>query len=180
MSLSLPQKLEGILFYFGEEMSFSELAELTTTTQEEVKNALSDLELTLQDRGISLSIHNDTALLTTDSELSPLIKKIREDEQSGELSKAAQEILSIILYAGPISKAHIDFIRGVNSQVSIRNLSVRGLIEKSSTSLKHRTEYVATHEFLNSLGATKASDLERYSEIRGELLQALQVTQEEK
>lgn len=180
MNLTLPQQIEGILFYFGAEQSISDLAKLLSQRDEDIRVAVAELSNTLEDRGIQLSLQNDKVLLVTHPELSSLIKKVREEEQSGELSKAAQEVLSIVLYAGPISKAHVDYIRGVNSQVSVRNLLIRGLIERSATAPKHRTEYVVTNDFLNSLGVTNIEEVERYQEIRGELLASLTVNQEEK
>lgn len=180
MTLTLAQQIKGIIFYFGTEQSIAELAKLLNESEENVRTGVVELAELLQGQGVELSVQNDKVLLVTNNALSSLIKKIREEEQQGELSKAAQEVLSIVLYAGPISKAHIDYVRGVNSQVSIRNLMIRGLVERSTSASKHRTEYVVTNDFLNSLAVTKIEDIDRYQEIRQELLQSLSVTQEEK
>lgn len=179
MELSLPQKIEGILFYFGEEQPVSHIAKVLGVSESEAKEAAKALAETLQSRGIKLIFQNEKLSLAVASELSDTIRALREEERQGELSKAAQEILSIVLYAGPITKASIDYIRGVNSQVSIRNLMVRGLIEKNALG-KQRVEYTVTGDFLRSLGVSNVQSLERFDEIRNELLASLSVNEQEK
>jgi chromosome segregation and condensation protein ScpB len=70
--------------------------------------------------------------LGTVPEASELIEKIIKDELTRELGKSSLETLTIILYKSPIAKPEIDYIRGVNSNYILRNLLVRGLVEKIS------------------------------------------------
>jgi segregation and condensation protein B len=79
------------------------------------------------------------------------------------------ETLSTILYYGPISRRDIDYIRGVNSTFIIRNLLVRGLIEKAENDKDQRIfMYKPTFDLLAFLGITKIEDLPDYTKIREE------------
>lgn len=177
MTPTLAQTIEGLLFYFGDTISIANLAIYTKKTESEVKEALSNLEESLKERGIILIIQNEKATLATHPLISAVITSIQKEELEGELSKAAQEVLSIVLYAGPISKGYIDYIRGVNSTVSVRNLVARGLIEKKDGSA--RSQYVVTTDFLMSLGVSTPQSIEGYEEIRTKLEAVLQVSKKD-
>jgi segregation and condensation protein B len=73
-----------------------------------------------------------------------------------DLGKAGLETLSIILYQGPISRAEIDYIRGVNSNFILRNLLIRGLIERVENPHDQRSFlYKPTLELISYLGLSK-------------------------
>ena len=163
MTSVLDKRIEGLLFYFGEEVRIRDLATYTEVSEDEVREALERLKVGYTDRGFELMVHNDKASLVTSSEVSSLIQSIEQKELEGELSKAAQEVLAIVLYGGPISKGYIDYIRGVNSTVSIRNLVARGLIERTESG---RGTYVTTHAFLQSLGVADVQSIPEYEAMR--------------
>ena len=76
------------------------------------------------------------------------------------------EVLAIIAYRQPISKAEIESIRGVNSQYSLRALFMRGLIEKIPNPSDARgSVYQITTEFLQQLGLTSVADLPDFAEL---------------
>lgn len=177
MENNLPKILEGLLFYFGDSLDIATLAEYTQREEVEIREALDVLRRDLESRGITLLLQNDKAALATNPEISEIIKRIQKEELEGELSKSAQEVLSIILYAGPISKGYIDYIRGVNSTVSLRNLVARSLVEKRVGGGK--PEYVVTVDFLMSLGINAPSEIEEYNEIRSRLDVILQTSKKD-
>lgn len=177
MTLSLAQIIEGLLFYFGDTISIATLATYTKQSEAEVRGALIALGEDLMSRGLVLVVQNEKVTLATHPDISTIITAIQKEELEGELSKAAQEVLSIVLYAGPISKGYIDYIRGVNGTVSIRNLVARGLIEKKEGGA--RSQYVVTTDFLMSLGVSTASSIEGYDDIRAKLEAVLQVSKKE-
>lgn len=177
MTLSLAQILEGLLFYFGDTVSVATLATYTRKSEAEVRGALVALGEDLIPRGLVLVVQNNKVTLATHPDISTIISSIQKEELEGELSKAAQEVLSIVLYAGPISKGYIDYIRGVNSTVSVRNLVARGLIEKKEGGA--RSQYVVTTDFLMSLGVSAAPSIEGYDEIRAKLEAVLQVSKKD-
>src|ERR1700752_4550642 len=110
--------IEAILFWKGEPVSEKKLAELAGVTKEELEAKLQALEAELSNRGIVLMRKDGEAMLGTAPEASKVIEELTREELSKELTKAALETLSIILYMAPVKRSQIDYIRGVNSQFS--------------------------------------------------------------
>ena len=170
LNLNLESKIEGLLFYKGEDISISKIASFLEVTEEDVSSALTKLEESLSNRGVTLIRKEDRVMLGISAELSPLIESIRKEEMVKELSKASLETLSIILYKDGVSRSEIDYIRGVNSSFIVRNLLVRGLIEKSSDERDSRKYiYKPTFDTLSYMGVTSVSDLPNYEKVRNEL-----------
>lgn len=170
MEITLEAKIEGLLFYKGEDVEIKKLAELLKVSDEDIKEALNQLEISLKNRGLVLVRKNDSVVLGITSELSSLIESIRKDEISKDLSKASLDTLSIILYKNEISRSEIDYIRGVNSSFILRNLIVRGLIERIIDSKDSRKLlYRPTFETLAYLGITSIDQLPNYTEVQRQL-----------
>lgn len=173
---ALEKNIEGLLFYFGDEISYEDIARYTNTSHEDVLQGLNALQSTYTGRGFELALHNNKAKFVTSKFTSIIVSEIEKKELEGELSKAAQEVLSIILYTGPISKGYIDYIRGVNSTVSVRNLVARGLIERSESV---RSNYSVTHSFLESISVTEVTSIEGYADMRAKMQAILQQSKKE-
>jgi segregation and condensation protein B len=91
--------------------------------------------------------------MVTAPEAHEIIEAMRKDELSGDIGKAGAETLAIVLYRGPISRAEIDRIRGVNSTFILRNLLIRGLVERRQHPTDSRSwVYATTPELMNHLG----------------------------
>ncbi len=174
MSIELESKIEGLLFYKGENVSIKELAKLLEVSIEEINQALIKLEQNLINRGIVLVRKDDSVVLGITNELSSLITSIRKEEIDRELSKASLETLSIILYKNGISRSEIDYIRGVNSGFILRNLLVRGLIEKVARSKNSkRIIYRPTFETLSYMGISSINKLPDYLSVSNKLEEIL-------
>ena len=171
--MQLESKIEGLLFYKGEDIQIKKLAELLKVTGEEVEEGLKNLEVSLSNRGLVIVRKDDSVVLGIASELSPIIESIRKEEITKELSKASLDTLSIILYKNGVSRSEIDYIRGVNSSFIIRNLLVRGLIEKvSDPKDSRRFLYGPTFDTLSFMGITSINQLPNYEEIKSQLQEA--------
>ncbi|MFH1402506.1 MAG: SMC-Scp complex subunit ScpB [Patescibacteria group bacterium] len=165
--LTLDAQIEAILFFSGEPISKNKLAEILDKDSDEIQNALFVLEERLETRGITLLSNNDEIVLGTSAEMSPIIETLKKDELNRDLGNAGLETLSIVLYKGPITRAEIDYIRGVNSNFILRNLHIRGLVEKISNPKDQRSYlYVASFKLLSFLGISKVEDLPEYKEAR--------------
>jgi segregation and condensation protein B len=170
MQNELENKIEAILFYSGEPVSFKDLAKTLEVSVEEVSVSVENLRTNLQNRGVSVVIHDNTATLATASGYSDLIQKMIKEERERDLGKAGIETLSIIAYKGPVSKKEIEYIRGVNSQYALRSLLLRGLVEKKSVEGDDRmVGYIITTDALMYLGLTKVEDLPEYADIQKKL-----------
>jgi segregation and condensation protein B len=168
--MPIAQQLEAILFWKAEPISFKKLATLLNVSADAITQGLTELEQVLKGRGLTLVRTEDEVMLGTAQELSPLIEQLTKEELSRDLGKAGLETLSIILYQGPISRADIDYIRGVNSQFIVRNLLIRGLIERVENPKDARSYlYKTTLQLLSHLGISKIEDLPEYEQVRRDI-----------
>lgn len=104
-------------------------------------------------------------LLATKPEHSVLVEKFVTEDLKEELTPAALETLSIVSYFGPVTRAQIDFLRGVNSSFILRSLLIRGLIERK-TAKGLAFEYEVSFEFLKYMGIDHVSKMPKYDEYQ--------------
>lgn len=168
--MQLDAQIEGILFFKGEPVTLKRLSDILGKDKAEIEAALKTLEEKLVGRGLTLIYKEDEVMLGTAPDLSPLIEKLTREELTRDLGKAGLETLSIVLYRGPISRREIDHIRGVNSNFILRNLLIRGLVEKVPSPTDQRSFlYKPTFELLSFMGLTKIEDLPEYTALREEV-----------
>lgn len=177
--MQLESKIEGLLFYKGEEVEIKKLAEIFKVSIEEIEEALKKLEVSLSGRGLVIVRKDNQVVLGISADLSPVIEEIRKEEITKELTKSSLETLSIILYKNGVSRSEIDYIRGVNSSFILRNLLVRGLIEKTIDQKdSRRFLYRPTFDTLSFMGITSIKELPNHEEVRSQLQEIIK--QEEK
>jgi len=166
----LEKKLEAVLFWKGEPIYIKKLSQIFQKSEEEILAALKSLEASLSGRGIVLVTKEDEVTLGTSKDTSELIEKLTKDELVRDLGKAGLETLSIIIYQGPISRAEIDYIRGVQSNFILRNLTIRGLVEKIPNPKDQRSFlYKPAFEMLSFMGVAKIEDMPNFIEARAEI-----------
>lgn len=175
--MNLEQQLEAILFYKNEPLTIKELSKLLEKSEREIKEALQNLARSLENRGVCLIMTEDEVGLATAPEMKNLIEKIAKDEMSSEIGKAGLETLAIVLYNGPVSRREIDYIRGVNSSFILRNLCVRGLIEKEQDSKDQRIfKYKSSLNLLAHLGIKKVEELPEFGMFRKKMEESKDIT----
>jgi segregation and condensation protein B len=168
--ISLEKKLEAILFYKAEPEPVARLAKLLEVSPEELEEAAHALSASLVERGVRLLRVNDELELVTSPEASDLLQRVRKEELSRDLGKAGAETLAIILYRGPVTRAQIDYIRGVNSTFILRNLQIRGLVERVNNPDDARSYlYRATPDLIKELGITDITSLPEYESVRKDI-----------
>jgi segregation and condensation protein B len=170
--MNLEQKIEAILFFKGEPVSRKKLSEILSAQaglkvgQTEINESIEKLKENLQNRGIVLIEKDNEITLGTASELSSLIEDLQKEELNKDLSKASLETLSIVLYKNGATRAEIDYIRGVNSSFTLRALSVRGLVEKTTDPKDNRRYlYKPSFETLSFMGVKSIEELPEYTEV---------------
>ncbi len=167
---NLSNQIEALLFWKSEPVSLKELSKMLSVEVDKVSEGLIELEKSLENRGTVLIKKEDTVYLATNSESSELIKKITKEEESAELGKASLETLSIVLYKSPIRRSDIDYIRGVNSSFILRNLLIRGLVDKKTDPKDSRTfVYSPSFELLAHLGITEVGKLPDFEKVQAEI-----------
>ena len=162
---------EAILFAYGEPLTVKKISKILNLEEEKVKAVLSDLDEKLKDdnRGLKLIFSGEKVQLTTKPEFSPLLENFAKEEFKEELTPAGLETLSIIAYFGPVSKIKIDYFRGVNSAFILRNLLMRGLIDRSDKSKEEGYAYSLSFDALKHLGISKIEELPEYEKYKNNL-----------
>ncbi len=165
--MNIDAQIEAILFFKAEPMKTMRLAELLGVDEENIRQGIATLLEKLEGRGVTILLKDDEVSLGTVPEMGRTIEKIIKEELHRDLGNAAIETLTIILYKGPIQKSEIDFIRGVNSNFILRNLLIRGLVEKIPNPTDQRSFfYRSTFELLAHLGINRIEDLPDFEEFR--------------
>lgn len=161
--------LEALLFIYGEPLSFEKIGESLKLDLGEVESILNEFkrELARANRGLDLIILGNKAQLVTKSHFSKLLENFVKEEISADLTPASLEVLAIISYLGPISRSRIEYLRGVNSSFTLRNLMLRGLIERSLDP-SHPNSYVyqPTFEFFKHIGISQKENLPDFEKFQ--------------
>ena len=168
--MNLESKLEALLFWKGEPLSKKKIETILSCTADELPAAISLLETNLSTRGLRLMNHDGELELRTAPEMSDMITQLTKDELVRDLGKAGLETLSIILYKSPIKRSEIDYIRGVNSSFIVRNLLIRGLVERitEKEGVGRGYSYKPSIDLLAHLGIAKIEDLPEYAKVKAE------------
>lgn len=137
--------------------------------EEDLRSALQILSDRLKSGATRLIETEDEVQLVTAPELAPIIEAMRKNELKADIGKAGAETLAIILYQEPISRSAIDRIRGVNSSFILRNLQIRGLVDRVPNKQGSGYEFVVSPALLAHLGITKKHDLPDFARIADSL-----------
>lgn len=162
--------LESLLFISGRPMSIGKLAEILKADKNELAQPLEELmqEYNTQDKGVQIIKAGQSYQMVTSPQNSRLIKEYIKSEQTGELTKPSLETLTIIAYRGPITKAELEQIRGVNCSLILRNLMIKGLVEAEEDKEKMATVYNITHDFLRFLGLNRVEELQDFVKLNSD------------
>lgn len=166
--MNLEQTIEALLFATGESFKIEDLSKLLNRDTDEIEESLTDLELSLQERGIQLIRSGNEVALVSRKEISPLLEALKQAELSGPLSQAAIDTLTIVLYCSPIDKSKVDHIRGVDSRTMLRTLRSRDLIKEERD--KSQIVYNPTMKLLRFMGISSPTELPDFGDYRKKLL----------
>jgi segregation and condensation protein B len=166
----LARNAHAFLFAEGGSLSQKKLSQLLKIEPNELASVLDALSAQIKGSGVTLIRTETEVTLAVSPEASPALKEAQMRELGREVGDAGLEVLAIILYRGPSTRAEIDYIRGVNTSSTIRNLLMRGLIERAANPNDAR-EYVysPTTELLAHIGIENVKDLPEYAKIMTEL-----------
>lgn len=157
--------LEGLLFYKSEPLKKSAILKQFNVTGEDLATTITILRNRLEG-GATRLLETDTEVeLVTAPALAPFIEELRKADIKNDIGKAGAETLAIVLYKGPISRTEIDRVRGVNSSFILRNLLIRGLVERSSEKKGSGYLFSCTPALLAHLGVTNVSELTDFARI---------------
>ena len=155
--------LEAVLFACGEPMPIDKICSVFVVDMETAQKALGELEKSLDQRnsGLKLVKLGVSYQICTRSEYAEYIKSALDLRRRTPLSSAAFEVLSVIAYNQPITKAFVEQVRGVDCSGVITTLVEKELIEeKGRLELPGRPLlYGTTDNFLRCFSLSSLSDL---------------------
>jgi segregation and condensation protein B len=160
--------IESILFARGEEISCSQLAKIIEVKKESIVAAVDELisEYQEEKRGFGLVKNGDNIQMVTNPKNAQMVEKTIKKNLQENLSRTALEVLAIVAYRGPVSRADIEAIRGVNSSFTLRNLLMRGLIIKNTNENDQRGYlYNISTEFIKKMGMGQINELPDYESL---------------
>ena len=159
----LESAIEGILFAAGEPVGVERICmtlEVDRETVDAVCQRLAD-QYSYERRGIRLVRLDSCYQLCSAPEYADYIRKAFESRKPARLSQPALEVLSIIAYYQPTTKAYVDQVRGVDSSYTVGLLTERELIEECGRMAVPGRPilYRTTQNFLRSFGLSSLEDL---------------------
>jgi segregation and condensation protein B len=158
---SASQLIEALLFVAGEPVTITQLARAIELPADSVELALAELALSYGGRGIRLQRDGERVQLVSAPEAAAAVARFLGVEASTRLSPAALEVLAIVAYRQPLTRAQIEAIRGVDSSGVVRALLARDLISEAGRleSVGRPILYATTSLFLQQFGLTSLNDL---------------------
>ena len=156
---ALEAGLEAVLFAAGDAVTIAALE----AAPAELLDAAAALEnrYDFENRGIMLLRIEDKLQLASRPMYGPYVRRVTESRRPPALSPAALEVLTIIAYRQPVTRAFIDQLRGVDSSNTVSSLAEKGLIEEAGRldvpgkPMLFRT----TDQFLRSFSLASIEDL---------------------
>jgi len=143
------------------------LAGLTKSDKDKTIQAIKELmnDYNQYNRGVAIQKIGDKVQMVTGPDNAKMIQNFIKEETTGELRRPSLETLTIVAYRGPITKAELEQIRGVNCSIILRNLLIRGLIEGKENKKNMQMVYNITFDFLKFLGLNQQSELPDYEKL---------------
>ncbi|MGB6129986.1 MAG: SMC-Scp complex subunit ScpB [Psychrilyobacter sp.] len=168
---NIGKEIEAML-YLASELEIKELAKFYNIKMEKMVECLDKLEREKKVSGINLKMEKGMVYFETNPKYGERVHNFfNQESKPKKLSRAAMETLSIIAYKQPVTKSHIESIRGVSVERVIYNLEEKGLVYPSGRleTIGRPNLYSTTDNFLNYLDIESLIMLPNYAEIRKKL-----------
>ena len=159
----LQAAIEGILFAAGDPVPVERICLALEQDRDTVNNVCQNLadEYRYDRRGIRLVRLENSWQMCSAPEYADVIRQALESRKPPKLSQPALEVLAIVAYFQPVTRAYIEQIRGVDSSYTVGLLLERQLIEEAGRlAVPGRPmQFRTTHHFLRTFGLTSLDDL---------------------
>ena len=159
----LESTLEAVLFAAGDAVPLNRLCAALETPREDILAAAGALETLydLENRGLMLRRIGDRLQLCSRPMYAEAARRVTESRRAATLSPAALEVLTIVAYRQPVTRAFIDQLRGVDSGGTLAGLAEKQLIEEAGRlNVPGRPiQYKTTPDFLRTFGLSSLEEL---------------------
>lgn len=183
MELNIKAAVEAILFASGASVERERIARSLEITPEKVDEAVLALldEYSSAERGITIIRLDDSYQMTSRKEYAEQIRTVMDSRRNTPLSQAALEVLAVVAYNQPVTKAFVEQVRGVDCSGVIGSLTTKGLIEeKGRLELPGRPLlYGTTENFLRCFNVSSLDELPTLPEEEAQSSEADEADQAE-
>ena len=159
----LKPAIEAILFACGTPAELTKIAQALEIKEEKAEELLKSLmdDYSSRKSGIKIVRLGKSYQMCTEKEYAEIIRTVLDLRRNSPLSQAALEVLAIIAYNQPVTKAFVEQIRGVDCSGVVSSLVARELIEeKGRLELPGRPLiYGTTENFLRCFNVSDVSEL---------------------
>ncbi len=161
--------LEGVLFAAGDAVELERLADIVDVDKKSLREILNKMieDYNYSRRGIHIIRMDNSYQMCTRGEYFEYISRLAEPPRKQNLSNAALEVLAIVAYKQPVTRASIEHIRGVNCDYIVNRLIERNFIEE-----KGRLDapgrpilFGTTQHFLRSFGVSDLQELPEFDSL---------------
>lgn len=161
-------EMQAILFAAGEPLELSRLAEALELEAKEVSGLIDRINEEYRSAGLPFCLARlgESVQMCTGPEYAPLIRKALAMKRNTPLSQAAFEVLAVVAYNQPVTRAFVEQVRGVDSSGIVNALVEKGLIEEAGRmELPGRPiSYRTTENFLRCFSLSSLEELPRLEE----------------
>ncbi len=159
----LSAEIEAIIFAAGSPVPTGRIAEALEINENEINSAIDDLvsKYSNDDHGIQIIRLGKNVQMCSKKQHGDAIRKVMDLKRNTPLSQAAFEVLAVIAYNQPVTKAFVEQVRGVDCSGVIGSLCSKGLVEeKGRLELPGRPLiYGTTDNFMRCFGISSYEEL---------------------
>lgn len=170
--LNIKAAIEAILFANGSSVETKRIAQALEITESQAQEHISALidDYNSANRGITIIKLDDAYQMVSCKEYAPQIRTVMDLRRNTPLSQAALEVLAVVAYNQPVTKAFVEQVRGVDCSGVIGSLTAKGLVEeKGRLELPGRPLlYGTTENFLRCFNINSLEELPPLPEIENE------------
>lgn len=162
---NIESAIEAILYAAGYPVKYTKLSEVLGLEVKDVKTMVEHMaeQYNKEDssRGINLLMFEDTCQFCTKEQYAPYIREALGIKRGGNLSASSLEVLAVVAYNQPVTRAYVDTVRGVDSSYAMNSLIDKGLIEACGRldAPGRPMIYATTEKFLRVFGINSLEDL---------------------
>ena len=161
--INISAAIEAILFSSGDSVEKSRIAQALEIAEKQVDETVDKLidDYSAQNRGITIIKLDSAYQMTAVKDYAPQIRTVMDLRRNTPLSQAALEVLAVVAYNQPVTKAFVEQVRGVDCSGVIGSLTTKGLVEeKGRLELPGRPLlYGTTEHFLRCFNISSLEEL---------------------
>lgn len=159
----IERSVEAILFAVGDPVGLSRLSEILDVDESSLEKIITNLRdyYDFEQRGVRIVKLENAYQMCSASQYGEFVRKAMETKRPPRLSPPLLEVLSVIAYRQPVTRAYVEQVRGVDCSYSVSSLVEKGLICESGRldvpgkPILYRT----TKNFLRVFGLESLNDL---------------------